>query len=96
MIKLAHISDIHIHNYKMLDEQKQVFDNLYTSLRHEKPDYIIMTGDVFHVKTNITPEAYETCYNFFMSLADIADVHMIIGNHDISLSNTCFCSSSIL
>jgi DNA repair exonuclease SbcCD nuclease subunit len=87
MIKLAHISDIHIHNYKMLDEQKQVFDNLYTSLRQEKPDYIIMTGDVFHVKTNITPEAYETCYNFFMSLADIADVHMIIGNHDISLSN---------
>jgi len=87
MFKIAHISDIHIHNYKMLDEQKQVFEKLYESLREEKPNYIFLTGDVFHVKTNITPEAYETCYNFFLSLSDITDVHMIIGNHDISLSN---------
>lgn len=87
MLKIAHISDIHIHNYKMLDEQKQVFEKLYESLKQEKPDYIFLTGDVFHVKTNITPEAYETCYNFFLSLSEITDVHMIIGNHDISLSN---------
>ncbi len=87
MTKFAHISDIHIHNLKYHKEQKEVFSKVYEHLRKEKVDYVLLTGDLFHVKSNVTPEAYQSAAEFLKSLADIAQTHVILGNHDLILSN---------
>lgn len=87
MAKFSHISDIHIHNLKYHNEQKQVFEKVYEHLRVAKVEYNILTGDLFHVKSNVTPEAYQSAAEFLKNLADIAQTHVILGNHDLILSN---------
>ena len=86
-IKFAQISDLHIHQLKFHKEQQTVFDKICEHMRHEKVDYIAMTGDLFHVKGSVTPEAYSMAASFLKELADIAPLHMIVGNHDLILSN---------
>ena len=83
----SHISDIHIHNLKYHREQKEVFEKTYEHLKNEKVDYIIITGDLFHVKSNVTTEAYQSAADFLKNLAEIAQTHIILGNHDLILSN---------
>ena len=86
-MKFSHISDIHIHNLKYHKEQSQVFEKVYEHLKKEKIDCNILTGDLFHVKSNVTPEAYLMAADFLKTLADIAPTHIILGNHDLILSN---------
>lgn len=86
-MKFSHISDIHIHNLKYHKEQKQVFEKVYEHLKANKVDVNILTGDLFHIKGNVTPEAYQAAADFLKSLADIAPTHIILGNHDLILSN---------
>lgn len=86
-MKFSHISDIHIHNLKYHKEQKQVFEKVYEHLKVNKVDINILTGDLFHIKGNVTPEAYQAAADFLKSLADIAPTHIILGNHDLILSN---------
>ena len=45
-MRLAHISDTHIRNYKYQKEYKEVFNQLYDTLRKEDVDYIVHTGDI--------------------------------------------------
>ena len=44
MIKIAHIADTHIKNLKYHYEYKIIFEELYDTLREEKPDYIVHWG----------------------------------------------------
>lgn len=88
MPKIAHISDTHIKTLKEHEEYKQVFQKIYEYLRNEKVDYIVHTGDIAHTKTQISPEFIDMCGNFFSSLAEIAPLHIILGNHDGNLRNS--------
>ena len=83
----SHISDIHIHNLKYHKEQLQVFEKVYENLKAKKVDVNILTGDLFHIKGNVTPEAYQMAADFLKNLADIAPTYIILGNHDLILSN---------
>ena len=83
----SHISDIHIHNLKYHKEQGQVFEKVYEHLKARKVDANILTGDLFHIKGNVTPEAYQMAADFLKTLADIAPTHIILGNHDLILTN---------
>lgn len=88
MPKIAHISDTHIKTLKQHDEYKQVFEQIYNKLREEKVDYIVHTGDIAHTKTQISPEFVDVCGDFFTKLAEIAPLHIILGNHDGNLRNS--------
>ena len=88
MIKIAHVSDIHIRKLRYHKEYKVVFEELYQSLREEKPDIIVNTGDTFHTKLDMSPEAIKMMSELFVGLADIAPYHMILGNHDMNLKNS--------
>ena len=88
MIKIAHVSDIHIRKLRYHKEYKVVFEELYQSLRDEKPDIIVNTGDTFHTKLDMSPEAIKMMSDLFVGLADIAPYHMILGNHDMNLKNS--------
>ena len=84
-MRFAHIADTHIRNLKYHFEYKEVFKQLYKSLKEEKVDYIIHCGDIAHTKTQISPEFVDMCRDFFENLASIAPTYIILGNHDGNL-----------
>jgi len=86
-MKIAHISDIHIRNFKYHDVYNKVFDNLYSRLVDIRPDIIINTGDTAHTKLQLSPAYFDMTAKFFTKLAEIAPLHIIVGNHDLNLNN---------
>lgn len=86
-MKIAHISDVHIRNYRYHKEYEQVFEQLYKKLKRLKPDIIINTGDTAHTKLNLSPSYFHVAAKFFDRLGDIAPYHIILGNHDLNLRN---------
>lgn len=86
-MKIAHISDTHILTLKRHDEFREVFAQIYKTLRDEKVNYIVHTGDLFHSKLQLTPECVGIAAEFLKSLADIAPTYVIAGNHDTNLRN---------
>jgi DNA repair exonuclease SbcCD ATPase subunit/DNA repair exonuclease SbcCD nuclease subunit len=84
---IAHLSDIHIKNYKYHNQYKFVFNSLYEKLKLLNVDYIFITGDLVHTKTDMSPELVEMSSAFLENLASIAPLHIILGNHDLNLTN---------
>ena len=96
IIKIYHISDIHIRLQKRHDEYKKVFTNLYNSLKEEvksslggdsSKGIIIITGDILHSKTELSPECVSLTADFFQKLAKIMPLIIMAGNHDANLNN---------
>jgi len=87
-MKFAHIADTHIRNLKFHYEYKEVFKQLYASLKEEGVDYIVHCGDIAHTKTQISPEFVDMARDFFENLAAIAPTYIILGNHDGNLKNS--------
>lgn len=85
MPKILHISDTHIPLTKRHDEYRTVFNKIYDIAKQQKVDFIVHTGDLFHTKIQLTPEAVSLAVEFLKNLSDIAPLHMICGNHDVSL-----------
>ena len=85
---ICHISDIHIRKVPTRNEEyEKVFKNLITSLKKEKPDRIIVVGDLVHDHLNLQGEQLLMAYNFLSSLSKIAPVRVTRGNHDIYKRN---------
>jgi DNA repair exonuclease SbcCD nuclease subunit len=87
-MKFAHIADTHIKNLKYHYEYREVFKQLYKTLREAEVDCIIHCGDIAHTKTQISPEFVELCADFFRNLSSIAPTYLILGNHDGNLRNS--------
>lgn len=93
--KIYHISDIHINLYKKHDEYLQVFQNFQSFIENEieENDYngyeaiVVVTGDILHSKTELSPECVQLTYDFFDILAQMIPIIIIAGNHDANLSN---------
>jgi DNA repair exonuclease SbcCD ATPase subunit len=88
--KIYHISDIHIRLQKRHDEYKKVFTNLYKQLKEDvvkSKGIIIITGDILHSKTELSPECVSITADFFQKLAKIMPLIIIAGNHDANLNN---------
>ena len=86
-MKIAHIADTHIRNYKYHKEYRAIFDQIYDKLREEKVDYIVHCGDLAHTKTQLSPEYFDLATSFLKNVADIAPTYIILGNHDGNLKN---------
>ena len=74
---IAHISDYHNRNSKIVDNQ--IFD----SLNEEQPDIIVITGDIIdttHTKVDVALE-------FAEKLCEIAPVYYVTGNHESNVLN---------
>lgn len=87
-----HLSDIHIRNTQRHQEYKEVFERTYAELKKHignniKKSLIVLTGDIVHSKTELSPEVVHIVNYFFKNLIDIAPVILIAGNHDCNLSN---------
>ncbi len=87
-MKVLHTADWHIgqifHNYSREEEHKFFFDQLKFIIIKEKPDVLVVSGDVFHTATP-TIVSQRLYYNFIVELSRLdADLQIVIisGNHD--------------
>ena len=86
--RCAHFADIHFRGLSRHDEYRKVFEQSFEKLRGLKPDVIFLGGDIVHSKTQgISPELIEILRWWFTSLAEIAPVHVILGNLDGLMMN---------
>ena len=61
---------------------------MFEILKDEKVDYIVHCGDLAHTKTQLSPEYFDMAQWFLKSLADIAPLYILPGNHDGNLKNS--------
>jgi DNA repair exonuclease SbcCD ATPase subunit/DNA repair exonuclease SbcCD nuclease subunit len=82
-IKIAHIADVHWRGLSRHEEYRKTFEIFFEKCRLLKPDYIYIGGDIVHSKTqNISPELISNLSWWFTEMAKIAQVVVILGNHD--------------
>lgn len=84
---IAHLSDIHVRFGSRFEEYQTVFERTLKDLRKIKPRRIVITGDLFHIKINLSPQAIEIMGWFLKELSLISPVDLFIGNHDTNLQN---------
>ena len=89
MIKtVAHLADIHIRKTPTRNEEYQeVFKRTIASLKKEKPDRIVIVGDLVHDYLDLQGEQLIMAHNFLKDLAAIAPVRITRGNHDCRKKN---------
>lgn len=86
--KIGHLADIHIRGLSRHDEIKTVIKAFCEDGKRRKLDHIVIAGDIFHTKTTgLSPEVIELMTWMFRTMADIATVHVTLGNHDGALTN---------
>jgi DNA repair exonuclease SbcCD ATPase subunit len=86
--KVANCGDIHIP--KKLDrhnEYREIFEKFYQNLRKQKPDRIVITGDLYNDFIDLENEALILVGEFLTNLATISKVIIIKGNHDVRKRN---------
>lgn len=85
-MKLIHLSDLHIgkklNEFSLLEDQKYILTQILELIRQEKPDGVIIAGDVYD-KAIPSVEAVQLLDNFLTELAETDQpVFIISGNHD--------------
>jgi len=90
---IIHISDIHIRNYKMHDQYKEVFNLFIKHLKKLRTEYeydelrIAIVGDLFHQKITVSNEQFVLAHTFLNACAKYCPVIIIAGNHDLLENN---------
>lgn len=76
-VKFAVVADLHAHVYGRDN------DILIQKIKEQKPDIILVPGDMI---VSRYPETYETAYQTFEKLTEIAPVYFSNGNHESRIS----------
>lgn len=94
MLKIAHFADIHILNVvEKLKEQKSQFFKVYTELKNEKPDIVVIAGD-FLDKSLMGNEAKATASEFLNEILKFTNLIILtLGNHEANQKNASRISS---
>lgn len=86
--KVAHLADIHVRKSTARHEEyKKIFNTVYANLVKQKPDRIVITGDLYHDFLDLSGEAQLLMASFLNNLSRIALVIIQRGNHDIMKKN---------
>ena len=87
--KIAHLADIHIRKLPTRNEEySKVFANTIKSLTKEKPDRIVVVGDLGHNYIDLGTEQLVLIKKFLKGIAEIAPVIITRGNHDFRKKNS--------
>ena len=85
---IVHLSDVHIRLTKRHEEYREVFAKVYEQIKNTPPNTIIVnTGDLYHGKVDLSPEAVKLASEFLKNCADLRPTLFIPGNHDCLLTN---------
>lgn len=87
--KIAHLADIHLEkSTKRHGEYNNVFKNLNLSLKEKKPCRVLIVGDLFHDKLEVSNEMYFEANEMLENLSKISKKIIITtGNHDLNIKN---------
>lgn len=85
-MKFAHLSDLHlgirVNDFNLIEDQKYILWQVLDVLRQEKPDGVIIAGDIYD-KSAPSAEAVELFDAFLYELSKLGGkVFIISGNHD--------------
>ena len=86
-MKIFHLGDLHIgklvNGFSMIDDQRFVLNQLYSNIDIEKPDIIIIAGDIFD-RSIPNIDAVELADEMFIKIAIDRQIPLIAiaGNHD--------------
>ncbi len=88
-MKLFHLSDLHlgkrVNEFSMIEDQKYILKEILTRVNEEKPDGILIAGDVYD-RSVPTEDAMKLWDEFLISLAEKkVPVFAISGNHDSAI-----------
>lgn len=87
-MKIAHIADVHMRSLSRHDEYREVFSVLSEEVRRHKIDHVFVGGDIWHTKSQgISPEYIDEMHWWLKTLANDAELHLTLGNHDGTLTN---------
>lgn len=88
MVKIAHIADIHWRGLSRHGEYREVFEAFIKNVRDSQVEHVYVGGDIFHTKTSgISPEYIDQLRWWLCAMAEVACVHLTLGNHDGNLVN---------
>ena len=94
MVKyIIHISDLHVRTFLYHNLYENMFFNLTRDLDEKFGEYsrdeirIVITGDIFHQKINISNEQLLIISNLLRDLTMFGKVVIIPGNHDFLMNN---------
>jgi DNA repair exonuclease SbcCD nuclease subunit len=86
--KVAHLADIHLSNdLERHVEQSQIIDKTIESLKNDKPDLIVIVGDLFDNFVKPYNETNILASKLLKSCIEISEVVIIDGNHDMMKTN---------
>ena len=91
--KIIHLADIHIRNNQRYEEYTEQLIKFIDKCKEICEPYeenevrIVICGDIFHSKNNISPELFSFTSTFLRELETIARVYVIAGNHDLMVNN---------
>lgn len=91
--KIIACSDIHIKNFKNLEETSNVLQTFIDECKKITNEYksdevrIVIAGDIFHSKIEVSNEAMTIAGWFLRELDKITKTIVICGNHDTLLNN---------
>lgn len=88
-MKLFHLSDLHlgkrVNEFSMIEDQKYILKEILTIIGKEKPDGVIIAGDVYD-RSVPSEDAMKLWDDFLISLAEKKiPVFAISGNHDSAI-----------
>lgn len=88
-MKIFHLSDLHlgkiVNNFSMIEDQAYVLEQLYVHIENEKPDLVLLAGDLYD--RSIPPvQAVELLNQMFFKIVKTLNTPIIAisGNHDSS------------
>lgn len=94
MIKVViHTADLHIRNFQRMEEYTEQLSKFTKKVEEIAKNYepdevrIVISGDIVHSKTTISPELIAFVSTWIRELQKIAEVIVISGNHDLMVNN---------
>lgn len=85
---IIHCSDIHIRLTKRHDEYTEIFNKFYEEVKKTPSTTLIaILGDIFHNKSDLSPECVQSAKDFFYGCAELRPTIIVAGNHDATLTN---------
>jgi len=88
MVRIAHAADLHLRLFKRHGEYRHTYHRFFESLKENKVDRVVLAGDIFHNKTNLSPEVIDLAFFLLESIANFCKLDIIIGNHDCIINQT--------
>jgi DNA repair exonuclease SbcCD nuclease subunit len=86
--KIVHIADLHFKNFGRNDEYRAVSELFFHKMSLDKPDRIVIAGDIVDSRNQLSPELVNDVAWFLNKCAESCGRVVIIpGNHDLVMKN---------